>query len=234
MMSHKAIEKPLVLFLDAATPLFYIAINDLQKGIVANRQYDHAALKGEALLSVVKEMFDETGLDIHSIAYLCTTKGPGSLTGLRISMSILKTMAQILNIPIVCLPTLYALERSFKPKETSGEKKIMTCLTARKNSYYVRFSGNDQGYFEQISSQMFNETAKNANRCVWAKGLTPTDSCDKKTVDSVIIGLNPKIIFELCESRYLKKDYYNYIECAPEYAGKSVAERNFENKESRM
>jgi len=234
MMSHKGIEKRHVLFLDAATPLFYIAINDLQKGIVANRQYDHATIKGEALLSVVKEMFDETGLTIHSVAYLCTTKGPGSLTGLRISLSILKTMAQILNIPIVCLPTLYALECSFKSKEVTIEQRIMTCLTARKNSYYVRFSGTEEGCFEQISSQMFHEAVKNDSICVWAKGLSPAGLCDKETVDSVIIGLNPKIIFELCESRYLKKDFFNYIECVPEYAGKSVAERNFENKKSRM
>ena len=228
-MSSKSVEKRLVLFLDAATPLFYIAITDMQKGIVAKRQYDHSTLKGEALLSVVKEMFDEIGFDIHSVAYLCTTKGPGSLTGLRISMSILKTMAQILKIPIVCLPTLYALERSFEPKEVTGEKKIMTCLTARKNSYYVRFSGTEEGSFEQISLEMFTEASKNDSICVWAKGLSPTGICDKKTLDSVIIGLKPKIIFKLCKSLYEKNQYVDYIECMPEYAGKSVAEQNFES-----
>src|SRR6056297_540700 len=113
MNNNTATPKGLAVLLDAATPTFYIAIKDDAKGLLVERQYSHREIKGEALLSVVQEIFEKNGLDIQSIRYLCNTKGPGSLTGLRIVMSLIKTMAQILSVPIICMPTLYALERSY-------------------------------------------------------------------------------------------------------------------------
>jgi len=228
MMNHKIILKNLVFFLDASTEIFYIAIRDLDKGVIVQKQFNHLELKGEALLSAIKCLFDENGYDVHSIAYLCTTKGPGSLTGLRIAMSILKTMGQILNVVIVSLPTLYALEQSYERSSELKTERIMTCLTARKNNYYVRFSDCDEGYFEQNSSEILNQALKNVNISLWAQSHLSQEQCDKQPDKSVIIGLRPEILFGLFEKKHQKKEYVNYLNCHPEYAGKSVAEVNFE------
>lgn len=229
-MGNNSDQKQLALFLDASTPLFYIAVKDLKSGFIVERKYDHKVLKGEALLSVVKEMFDDQGYDLHSLSYLCTTKGPGSLTGLRIAMSILKTIAQILNIPIVCLPTLYAIEQSYESSYSTGINKVMTCLTARKNSFYVRFSDRNEQSFETISGEILLKMMKDANIMLWVEGSLPAELCDKEADNSVIIELSPQRIFQICDIRYEKKVFFNYIDCIPEYAGKSVAERNFEKR----
>ena len=223
-------QKPLVLFLDAATPLFYIAIKHMETGLLAQRHYNHTELKGEALMWEVKSILEKNSHTVNEIAYLCTTKGPGSLTGLRISMSLLKTMGQILKIPIVCIPTLYALERSYVSGLESDELDMMTCLTARKNSFYVRFSGNKEDDFKQFSTETFCEKAKDVNILLWPSGSVPLDVCDKRQVNSVIVRLSPELIFDLCAFKYQNKEYVDYIECQQEYAGKSVAEKNFEKK----
>ncbi|MFP4461238.1 MAG: tRNA (adenosine(37)-N6)-threonylcarbamoyltransferase complex dimerization subunit type 1 TsaB [Thermotogota bacterium] len=229
-MSSKRTKKHLSLFLDAATPFFYIAIKELESGVVIERHYDHSELKGEALLSIVKGIFEERDYDVNDIAYLCTTKGPGSLTGLRIAMSIVKTMAQILNIPIVCIPTLFALERSYVIERNTHHNRVMTCLTARKNCFYVRCSGNNDDGFKQLSSETLCQAVKNVTIVLWAEGCVPFEGCDKRNVNFVIVKLSPEVIFELCEEKYHKREYFNYLDCRPEYAGKSVAEKNFENK----
>ncbi|HPF16518.1 MAG TPA: tRNA (adenosine(37)-N6)-threonylcarbamoyltransferase complex dimerization subunit type 1 TsaB [Thermotogota bacterium] len=229
-MFLKSNQKNLVLFLDAATEIFYIAIWDLGTGAMVQKQFNHREIKGEALLSVIKSLFDETGYDVHSVAYLCTTKGPGSLTGLRIAMSILKTMAQILNVPIVSLPTLYALEQSYVQPLELKSARIMTCLMARKNSYYVRFSDSNEDCFEQISGEMLIQALKNVNISLWAQSHLSQVPCDKQPDKSVIIGLSPLILFGLFEKKYQQQDTVNYLNCHPEYAGKSVAEVNFEVK----
>ncbi|MDN5359720.1 MAG: tRNA threonylcarbamoyladenosine biosynthesis protein TsaB [Thermotogaceae bacterium] len=231
MTNNNKYQKRLGLFLDAATPLFYIAVKDLENETIVERYYNHHELKGEALTSVVKEIFDENHFNVHELAFLCTTKGPGSLTGLRIAMSLLKTMAQILKVPIVCIPTLYALENSFTTNEsTENKKKIITCLMARKNCYFVRFFGNKDDAFKQISTKMLCEKAKDVNILLWPSGSVVVDDCDKQRVNSVIVKLSPEVIFKLSELKCEEKEYVNYIECQPEYAGKSVAEKNFENK----
>ena len=227
-MSNNKEQKQLGLFLDASTPLFYIAIKDLKSGFIEERKFDHKTLKGEALLSVVNKMFDDRGYDVLSLRYLCTTKGPGSLTGLRIVMSILKTLAQILNIPIVCLPTLYAIEQSYERINATVPNKVLTCLAARKNVFYVRFSDRNEQSFETISKEILLETMKDANIMLWAEGSLQVELCDKEADNSVIIELSPQRIFQICDNRYEKKLFFNYIDCKPEYAGKSVAERNFE------
>lgn len=216
--------------MDAATPTFYIAIKDDEQGQITERQYSHREIKGEALLSVVKEMFDQNGLDIHKIAYLCTTKGPGSLTGLRIAMSMIKTMAQILKVPIICMPTLYALERSYTARTEQKHQRIITCLMARKNYYYVRFSGSQEESFEQMSTERLCEKAKTVDGLLIASGPAALNDCDNHPLNSVIIKQTPEVIFNWCDVQYQKKSYQNYLDCQPEYAGKSVAEKNFENK----
>jgi len=223
-------QKPLVLFVDAATPLFYIAIKHQENGILCEQQYNHTQLKGEALISEIKKMLVKNRHNVNEVGYLCTTKGPGSLTGLRISMSLVKTMGQILNIPIVCIPTLYALECSYLFSQKSEQADIMTCLTARKNSFYVRFSGNKEDVFKQFSTETLCEKAKDVNIVLWPSGSVPLDVCDKQQANSVIVKLSPDVIFGLCSIKYQNKEYVNYKECQPEYAGKSVAEKNFESK----
>ncbi|MEA1884989.1 MAG: tRNA (adenosine(37)-N6)-threonylcarbamoyltransferase complex dimerization subunit type 1 TsaB [Thermotogota bacterium] len=230
MRNNNEYQKRFALFLDAATPLFYIAVKDFKKEIIVEKSYNHDELKGEALSSVVKKIFDENHYDVHELAFLCTTKGPGSLTGLRIVMSLIKTMGQILKVPIVCIPTLYALERSFASNECIENKKIITCLLARKNSYYVRFSGNEEDTFKQISTETLCEKAKDVNILLWPSGSVIVDDCDKQRMNSVIVKLSTEVIFNVSKLKYEEKKYVDYIECQPEYAGKSVAEKNFENK----
>ena len=113
---------------------------------------------------------------------------------------------------------------------TDGQRVPARVVGVRKNSFYVRFSGNKEDDFKQFSTETLCEKAKDVNILLWPSGSVPLDVCDKRQVNSVIVRLSPELIFDLCAFKYQNKEYVDYIECQPEYAGKSVAEKNFEKK----
>lgn len=232
-MNKLQMNKNLVLFLDAATPVFYIALKDIERGSVIEKKYSNTDIRGEALLHFVKKMIVVHGYDMRAIKYLCTTKGPGSLTGLRICMSVLKTLAQIFNIPIVCLPTLKAFESSYLNLTANDEKPILTAITARKNRFYMKSSTVQEACFETVSKDHLKKQLEDHAICLWSKNSPFPDLCDNQLSKFVIVELDSKTIFDLCDVKYRNGDAQNYNSCFPEYAGKSVAEIRFDEKNNR-
>ncbi|MBS7346689.1 MAG: tRNA (adenosine(37)-N6)-threonylcarbamoyltransferase complex dimerization subunit type 1 TsaB [Candidatus Sacchiramonaceae bacterium] len=56
---------------------------------------------GRDLLGFIKECLAETGTTWQDLSGLAFYKGPGSFTGLRIGVSVMNTLADSLEIPIV-------------------------------------------------------------------------------------------------------------------------------------
>lgn len=68
--------------------------------------YEWEAGRGLAkgLLGYIKDRLDENSLSWYDISAIGVFKGPGSFTGLRIGITVLNTIADAQNIPIVgCL-----------------------------------------------------------------------------------------------------------------------------------
>ena len=91
--------------------------------------------QSENIFVELEKLFNQTvykPLDIDSI---CITKGPGSYTGVRIAMSIAKTMASLRNIPLYTISTLklYANNRP----------NTLVLLDARSNRAYNAIYNNN-------------------------------------------------------------------------------------------
>lgn len=69
--------------------------------------------------------------DLNAFVY---TAGPGSFTGLRIGLSVLKGLALPMNIPLIAVPTLDAVA-FIAPKKTN----IIAALDARMGEIYTAF-----------------------------------------------------------------------------------------------
>jgi tRNA threonylcarbamoyl adenosine modification protein YeaZ len=175
-------------------------------------------------------MFEEKGYSTNDIKFMATTSGPGSLTGLRICMSTIKTISQVLNVPIVTLPTLYALEMSYLTKDTDAFKKIYSILMARKNHYYIRELAQPIKSFDLVKGEDLEEILDDSSLYIVEENSTPAMFCDKNNINFVNIELNPEIIIDLCLLNFNSGIFQNYSECLPEYGGKSVAEVNFEKR----
>ena len=91
----------------------------------------------ENLLGEIKDLLKRENLTLKDLDLLICTKGPGSFTGLRITMSLLKGIALAGDIPLVSVPTLDAIEDSVS---SVWQGPVASVIDAKKKKYYFRFS----------------------------------------------------------------------------------------------
>jgi tRNA threonylcarbamoyladenosine biosynthesis protein TsaB len=88
----------------------------------------------ERLMPAIDMLFSHLDFDLHSIDGIAVIHGPGSFTGLRISLSVVKGLAFALRIPIVTASALeiaalhVSAEGLVCPAMDARRKEIFTCL----------------------------------------------------------------------------------------------------------
>lgn len=58
------------------------------------------------IMPLLKKLMEECNLNLHEINEIIVVNGPGSFTGVRLGVTIAKTIAYLLNIPTKCLNSL--------------------------------------------------------------------------------------------------------------------------------
>lgn len=120
-----------VLAIDTSTMMSSICV--LDGGVVLgeyslNQEQTHS----ELLLPMTDALLKGLGLKLSDIDLYAVAKGPGSFTGLRIGMSAVKTMAQVLDKKIVGVSTLEGLAYG-----VISEKLIMPLIDARGKRFFA-------------------------------------------------------------------------------------------------
>ena len=93
------------LFIDSATTNLVVAIiNDGKIAYIYNNNDNHDT--SSKMMPVLAEAFDKVGLKPQDIDKIFVVTGPGSFTGIRVGLTVAKTMAYTLNIPIVPISSL--------------------------------------------------------------------------------------------------------------------------------
>ena len=83
------------------------------------------------LLPMIDNRLRICELELGDVGLIALTKGPGSFTGLRIGMAVVKGLASVNNIPCVGVSSLKALERC---EEHTGT--VIPCFDARRGQIY--------------------------------------------------------------------------------------------------
>lgn len=93
------------LFIDSATTNLVVAIiNEGRIAYIYNNNDGHDT--SSKMMPVLAEAFDKAGLKPQDIDKIFVVTGPGSFTGIRVGLTVAKTMAYTLNIPIVSISSL--------------------------------------------------------------------------------------------------------------------------------
>ena len=103
----------LILNIDTAveTASLCLSKNGQVTGILLNEKMkDHA----KWLHPAIKDIIEKTGLPIQQLDAVAVTEGPGSYTGLRISMAAAKGICYALNKPLITLNTLLVMASTAK------------------------------------------------------------------------------------------------------------------------
>lgn len=104
-----------ILYLDTSSSFLYTAIveNDL---LVDQLKINLGKDLSTYTLSMIQDLFKRNEISPNSIEKIIVVNGPGSFTGVRIGLTIAKTYAWSMNIPIITISSLDAMAVSFSDK----------------------------------------------------------------------------------------------------------------------
>lgn len=89
----------MILLLDTSTPICKLTLIDGDRRYDSQWQADRTLAKG--LLAYLRDQLALRGKTFDDISAIGALRGPGSFTGLRIGLTVLNTMADARDIPIV-------------------------------------------------------------------------------------------------------------------------------------
>ena len=221
-----------ILAIDTSTMISTVTIasdGEIIGDFNVNQQKTHS----ESLVPMIENLLDLLGMTIGNIDKFVIAKGPGSFTGLRIGMTIAKTLAQVGDKDLIPVSTLLALANN-----SSSDRLKVPMLDARGNRVYAAVYDSD--FNEIIRDDLYTidefvDLTNDLDRRVELIGEIATKYEDKFK-NSKTLPLNFRscigrslIKIALKEDREAKKLY----EISPNYLRKSQAERELNNKKNK-
>ncbi len=90
------------------------------------------------LLPQIKKAMEELHLYVTDIEKIFVVNGPGSFTGIRIGLTVAKTIAWALNIPLITISELELLATT-----KTNEKYVASIIDARRDAIYAGLYSSD-------------------------------------------------------------------------------------------
>ncbi|HAO6429250.1 TPA: tRNA (adenosine(37)-N6)-threonylcarbamoyltransferase complex dimerization subunit type 1 TsaB [Listeria monocytogenes] len=135
----------MILGMDTSSDTMTIAL--FNEGVVLG-EYTTNLKKNHSvrLLPAIAALMDECGVKPTDLKKIAVAKGPGSYTGLRIGVTVAKTMAWDAGIPIVGISSLALLAENglYFPG------KVVALMDARRNNVYAGIYQASEGKMENI------------------------------------------------------------------------------------
>ena len=129
----------------------YLSLAVMRNGRVAARFHRKAAMAHSRLLvPMIDKVLKKAKLKLKDVGLFCISIGPGSFTGLRIGVTVVKGLSYALKRPIVAVPTLDVIAENAK----SFEGVICPVLDARKNKVYACLYKSDGKTIKKISKYL--------------------------------------------------------------------------------
>lgn len=125
-----------ILGISSATNTISVGLIDEDK-ILAELTFSGKEAFTEDLIVYIKKIIDETGVKPDVIA---VTEGPGSYSGLRGGLATAKTLAQVLNLPVVGVSTLEAIAYN----HIDSEGAFAAATHAKRDEYNFALFASDK------------------------------------------------------------------------------------------
>lgn len=209
--------------------------------IIKEINLNNGLTHSESLLPLIKQIFEETNLNLTDMDLLVSDIGPGSFTGIRIGISTIKAFADSLGIKSIGVSSLDSLTYNC---ENMGV--ICSLIDAKKNNVYCEI-------FENILNSAFSHIVRRKasfenieDLLLEIKNIHPdydiTFVGDGATIyhDTILQYLPSANFIEnnnLSASKVGFAGFYNYItnniqDAMPLYLRKSEAEKKMEEQQN--
>lgn len=217
-----------ILGIDTSTADSSVALMEDGK-IIGEFTVNQKRTHSESLLPIIKELLKLLEIDIEEIDLFAVGIGPGSFTGIRIGMTVAKTLAQITNKDILGISSLEAIAQNAKAKY------ILPVLDARGGRIYYAIFNRDMDRIQEDSLIFADELASSLNEY---EEITVIGDYDED-IKNLLAGENVSFAKEIHNNLiarglcYAAKEKYNkglvdsYKDLTANYVRKSQAERDF-------
>jgi len=152
-MLSSSLEKIYSLFIDTHDDYLRIVLyrnEEIINKIIKQSEQSHSTLTMKSVEKILKE----ENITVQNLKEIFVVNGPGSFTGVRIAVTIAKTLAFTLNIPIKTITSLQvkALSSTFK-----GEKLVVE--SDKNGSYICEFNAENKkvGEYRYLKNKEFAE-----------------------------------------------------------------------------
>lgn len=137
-----------ILALDTSTKFVCIGL-EFNKRFFAYRA-DFEKRHSETLIPILKRLLLRAKLGLGDIDFFCVGRGPGSFTGLRIGIAMIKGFCFSLKKRLVSIPTLDIIANNI----SNAESEICVILDAKRNLVYSSFYKKDYRRLRRLSKYL--------------------------------------------------------------------------------
>ena len=195
----------MILYIDTCYKILNVALYENDKVLLSYSEKLENNMTDKTL-KYINKLFEETNKDITLLKKIIVINGPGSFTGIRIGLTIAKTIAFSLNIPIITLSKLTSMSLS------SNHKYKVPLISARRSSFFAAIFKNN----EEILKETYIQIDDLKNKLIDINGYVYITNDDlefdnlensKVNFEKVInyaLTLEPTRV-ELVDANYLKK-----------------------------
>lgn len=217
------------LAIDTSTMISTVTVGD-DKEILGDFNVNQSKTHSESLVPMIETLLDLLGMTIRDIDKFIIAQGPGSFTGLRIGMTVAKTLAQVEKKDLITISTLKAMAAG-----STSERAKLPLIDARSTRVYGALY--DENLVEIIPENLYE--IDDLARLVNEKGLEiemiglMNDKYFDKFEKAVKAPINinnciGRSLIRICQEENPKaKALY---EISPNYLRKSQAERELDKK----
>ena len=231
----------ITLFIDTSTTTLTVAL--IKDGIVLEESTVSSSEHSKHTMPEIEKLFKNNNIEPKSVNKIMVTNGPGSFTGIRIGVSLVKGLSDPLNKKCVPVSTLEAIA---KPLENTGVIAA-SVMDARCNQVYCalfdcaknemkRLTDDDAISIDELTEQLKNQEKKvvligdGANICY----KRMKDILENVSIASANIRYQSASSVALIAEDLILKDENNAVsssELVPKYLRLSQAERELKKKQ---
>ncbi len=189
------------LFIDTSNSFINIYIvND--ETVLVHKKVETLKDMANTIMPLIRESFNEINFDIKDVDKIFVTNGPGSFTGIRVGITVAKTIAWGLNIPVYPISTLEYLASII-----TNYNKIISIIDARRGNVFAGFYDSNLNKLEDEKIISYDSINKNDDTII----VSCDGVYDSKVFDIDIVKLinkhknDNKINPHMLVPNYLKK-----------------------------
>lgn len=234
----------IVLAFDSTAKVASVAVSDGER-ILASYSIDNGLTQSELLLPMADDLLRSLKLSFDDVDIYACSVGPGSFTGVRIGVSLVKGLAFGKNKPCVAVSTLEGLAENLAPLDGV----LVPLMDARRSQVYTAIFLSDGGTVTRACEDMAISISELAERLATYSEKKIYLSGDGYAVaypklielgvkvdrtPEMLINENAASVARVAYRKYLAGEYTTDTEISPTYLRLPQAERERLAREGKL